>query len=135
MVSKFSGKILSTRVGGSFNYFSGEILRKPQIGRANLQDKEKPDLLICNVVPRPSPNFPSLASDGKLSEGLGTRLADLCMRNGDLELKKKKKKKKVRFLLNLMRPGLRNNEFTYHGFSYPLTSVLVKVGEPWSGKR
>ena len=29
----------------------------------------------------------------------------------------KKKKKNLRFLLYLMRPGLRNNEFTYHGLT------------------
>ena len=33
---------------------------------------------------------------------------------GDLD------KKKLRFLLYLMRPGLRNNEFTYHGLMFQL---------------
>ena len=65
------------------------------------------------------------ASDDKCGGGgLGTRLQVMHERSRICRFAHAKlvtfeliKKKKLRFLLYLMRPGLRNNEFTYHGLT------------------
>ena len=62
------------------------------------------------------------ASDDSCGGGLGTRLQVMHERSRICRFAHAKlvtfeliKKKKLSFLLNLMRPGLTNNEFTYHG--------------------